>query len=455
VRESRRVSRPSVQPVFDALANALLGAGHSWLSRWVRGSLGDQANLGALRFEKGALHVSGAKLVFGGARTLVVERATLKGVLGALLGRDLEIDATLRVLENELGPVEVHGVVAGGRGGGEGRLTIATKTSCVAVEGRVAATGGIGGITARGTLSFHDAYELGIFRAAVRPHRSGGLDLDATLGGTLASPSIAGHVESAKLDLRLGDDPALPTLTFENVAGRVEVDATRVEWHDLAARIYGGSVSTSGFVKLDVHPVEVRAKIELGGVRVEQVSARADGTPLVARYVLGALALHGGVDYAEGVLSGESTLTLDDAEYLAVSRAAPSLEAYGLPVPAPAATSPLTARVEYEAKTFHVTNLSATVDGVVVEGAVSATLGGPIAGELTVDLLEAYLRRSAVLALPALLGARVTVPIVFAGLTADPAINFDIGRALETLVERNVVSDAVKGAIDGLLGRKR
>jgi len=208
-------------------------------------------------------------------------------------------------------------------------------------------------------------------------------------------------------------------------------------------------------VKLDVDPVEVHAKVELVDVRVEQVSAKADGTPLVARYVRGALALRGGVDYAEGRLSGESTVRLDDGEYLAVALAAPSLETYGLPVPPAAATSPLTARVEYEDATVHVTDLIASVDGVVVEGGVSATLGGPIAGELNVDLLESYLQRSVVLALPALLGARVTVPVVFAGLTADPAITFDIGRALESLVERNVVGDAVKEAIFGLLGRRR
>ncbi len=380
VRESRRVSRPSVQPVLDAVANALLAAGHGWLSRWVRGSLGEQAKLGALRFEKGALHVADAKLTIGDGKIVVIERAVLTGVLGAVLGRDLDFYATLRVLESELGPIEMRGVVAGGRGGGEGQITIATKTSCVVLDGRIAASGGIGGMTARGTLSFHDAYEVGILRSAVRPHRTGGLDLDATLGGTLRAPSIAGCVESAKLLLRLGDDPALPTLAFEEIKGRIEIDAQRIAWHDVTARIYGGRVRTTGIVKLDVAPVEVRAKVELAEIRVEQISTKADGTPLLAGHVHGSLGVRGGVDYVEGALSGETTITLDDGEFLAVALAAPSLEKYGLPVPHPAATSPLTARVEYVERTFHVTDLSASVDGVVVEGAISVTVGGPIAG---------------------------------------------------------------------------
>jgi hypothetical protein len=441
--------------VLDVLANALLAAGHGRVARWVRGALGEQAKLGTLRFVKGALHIDGARLVVGKTKTLLVERATLSGVFGALLGRELAFDAKLRPLETEVGDIQVRGVAVVGRGGGEGRVTITTKTSCVALEGRVAASGGIGGVTARGTLSFHDACELGIFRAAVRPHRTGGLDFDATLGGTLRAPSIAGPVTSAKIALRLGDDPALPTLTFEDVAGRLEVDGQHVAWTDLAGTIYQGRVRTSGVVRLDADPVEVRGSYELTGLRVEEVSTKSDGEPRLASYVRGALGGQGGVDYVAGALSGQAEVRLDDAEFLAVRLAAPSLEAYGLPVPSPTATSPLTARVEYEAGTLHVTNLRASVDGVDVEGVVSATIGGAITGELGVDLREEYLRRSVVLALPALLGARVTVPIVLAGLTAAPAVTFELGRALETLLERNVVGDAVKGALDDLLGRRR
>ena len=255
--------------------------------------------------------------------------------------------------------------------------------------------------------------------------------------------------------MRLGDDPALPTLTFEDVAGRLEVDGQHVAWTDLAGTIYQGRLRTTGVVKLDAHPVEVRGSYELTGLRVEEVSTKSDGAPLLASYVRGALGGQGGVDYVAGALSGQAEIRVDDAEFLAVRLAAPSLEAYGLPVPSPTATSPLTARVEYEAGTLHVTNLRASVDGVDVEGAVSATIGGAITGELGVDLREEYLRRSVVLALPALLGARVTVPIVLAGLTAAPAVTFELGRAFETLLERNVVGDAVKGALDDLLGRRR
>jgi hypothetical protein len=104
--------------------------------------------------------------------------------------------------------------------------------------------------------------------------------------------------------------------------------------------------------------------------------------------------------------------------------------------------------VRIERRSAQLTSITARLDGIDVEGEVAVSFDGELIGEIRANLLQGYLRRSLLLAVPAVLADRVTIPIVLGGSVRAPEVNADLARALGGLLSKNRVGDAVTGVMD-------
>jgi hypothetical protein len=310
--------------------------------------------------------------------------------------------------------------------------------------------GDLVGSTLRGRLAASDAVTLGIFSEPVAPRAPAVLDVDGRLTGTLLRPGITGRASCARFLLGVSADAAAPAFLVEDASALLDVDAERFAWHRFTGRFYGGSFSSSGAA---AYATGVEAALGWSGVRVELLPTHASGENRLASLLHGAssgeLRFEGRGDAPVGA---RGQLALSGPLYLVTRALAPRLDRYGLPRVRSRGRGPLSARLRFEGGVLHVESLAAAVEGVELAGDVRLGLDGAIGGTVVVHLLEAYLGQSALLAIPAALAGRVTVPVELGGTVSAPEIRTDGWQILEALLTRNRVGDAVKSVIDGLRG---
>ncbi len=377
---------------------------------------------------------------------------TLEGsiALADVLAAGVLPDA-IRARVEALGEATASGeIVVGANASVTGAFEIATSTSTLAVTPSVAAGGALAGTKLRGTLSFVDAVAVGIFPGAVRPRRIGVMEIDATVDGTFADAALAGRVTSPDLRLRLGDDAALPTIFFRDVATRLSVDARGLRWSDLSAKVLGGTLASSGSVGFD-DDVGLDSTISCADVRLEAIPSNVDGTTPLADQLRGGLHADIRVTYAAGALPAflaRGPLRITGPELLFMTSAGEKLARYGLPAPDTRGAGPIEAELDVREKVARVTGIAARLEGIDVDGDVTVGFDGALAGELRAHLLQGYLRRSLLLVLPAALADRVTVPITISGTVREPSVTADFVHTLDDFLQKNAIGSAVTGVMD-------
>ena len=106
-----------------------------------------------------------------------------------------------------------------------------------------------------------------------------------------------------------------------------------------------------------------------------------------------------------------------------------------------------------EAGELVVEPLTATVDAAELEGALRLRADGRLLGRLHVHLRAHYLAESPILAVPAALMGKVTIPVDLAGTIADPSFSTDALEILDGLLAqrgRRGAAGTVRTVLDGL-----
>lgn len=331
-----------------------------------------------------------------------------------------------------------------------GPVEATTATSRVAVDLALAKDGAPDGTALRGTLSFADAFALGLFPGPVRPRRVGAMEVDAKVRGGAASASIRGRVVSRELRLRLGDDAALPTIAFHDVDAQLEIDAKQVAWRALRAKVLGGVVTSSGSVALD--DGTVAASVGVAGVPLEAIAVDAKGTTPLADRVRGSAHVELDVAVASSEITARGRARVIDPDFLFLTAAADKLARYGLAAPPTRGAGPVEVDVVVRDRTLHASPIVARLEGIDVDGGVAVGFDGALSGTLNAHLLQGYLRRSILLAVPAALADRVTVPVTISGTVRAPDVSADFVHTLDDFLQKNAIGSAVTGVMDEIWG---
>ncbi len=327
-----------------------------------------------------------------------------------------------------------------------GSFAIETSRSALLFHLTVGAAGELLGSTLRGRVAAADAVTVGIFRGAVRPRSADVFSVDGRLAGTLARPGFSGRLGTTHTVIEV-DPAADAVLEIDDGSVLLDLDGERVAWSRFEGRLHGGRFSSSGRWG---RGGTLSAALEWSGVRVEEVPARAGVVGTVLRGASSGAVRFERESLAEHALRAHGTVALDEPVYLFLRSLAPALERYRLPILTERGEGPVRAAVRFESGAFVVERLSAALDGIEVEGAIRLDRDGRLVGRVAVTLLQEYLARSPILAIPAGLVGKVTLPVHVGGTARAPAFQTDAREILDGLIEGSRVREAVKSALDGL-----
>ncbi len=332
-----------------------------------------------------------------------------------------------------------------------GSFAIETPRSALLFHLAVGASGELAGSTLRGRFAAADAVTVGIFGGPVRPRPDDVFGLDARLAGTLARPGLSGRLGAARVGLRIdrARGASLP-LEIEEASVLLDVDSEGLAWHRLAGRIHGGRFSSSG--RLARAAGTLGATLEWSGVRVE---AAGGALATVLRGASSGALRFERESLADHALEARGSVALDEPVYLFVRSFAPALERYRLPPLRARGGGPVRAGVHLQRGEIVVEPISASLDGIEVEGSVRLDREGRLLGRLAVHVLPAYLARSPILAIPAALSGKVTLPVHIGGTPSAPDLRTDALEILDGLIAGSRVGEAVKSALDGLWSAAR
>lgn len=335
-----------------------------------------------------------------------------------------------------------------------GALAVTTPRTDLRLTLAHGGDGSLVGSTLRGRIDAEDAATIGLFPRSVRPGSGARAEVDARLGGTLDAPAISGRLRGDALVLAITADPAYPSIAVSDIDVLVDADRGRLSWHRLRGRFCGGTFASSGRVAFG-DGGGIHAVVGFADVRVEQIPTSASGPSRLASLLHGAasgevrLDRHG---FGDAPLSARGEITVADPRYLAARDLTEQLARFGLPRLRTTGRGPLTARVRLAHRELFVDALRAAVEGVDLAGDVRASLDGRLDGRVTVDLSAAYLSASPLLAVPAAIAGRVTIPVTLAGTVSAPEIRTDARAILDELMGRSRIGDTLRGVVGDLRG---
>src|SRR5262249_23314 len=139
----------------------------------------------------------------------------------------------------------------------------------------------------------------------------------------------------------------------------------------------------------------------------------------------GALALElalAGERGAPITLHGRARLHDPIYRFLEAPSTTSQLARFGLPAPAARGVGPAQAKLRLEGGALQLEEIFARVEGIDVRGALVVEDEGALRGELESHLLDDYLRRSVILALPGAFARKVVVPITVRGTARAPDV---------------------------------
>lgn len=323
----------------------------------------------------------------------------------------------------------------------EGSFALETPRSALLFHLTASASGELLGSTLRGRFAAVDAVTVGIVREPVRPRPADVVGLDARLTGTLARPGLTGRLSAARLALEVGG----ATLEIEQASVLLDVDSDRLAWQGLSGSLLGGRFASSGRIG---RGGTLGATVEWSGVRVDALPV-----PALAAALRGASS--GALRFereslAEHALQAQGRVTVEDPVYLFVRSLAPALARYRLPPLRARGGGPIRADVRLSRGEMVVERLDAALDGIEVNGTIRRDRRGQLVGRAEVHLLQGYLARSPILAIPAALSSKVVLPVYIAGTASAPDLQTNAREILDGLIQGTRVGEAVKSALDGL-----
>ncbi len=337
-----------------------------------------------------------------------------------------------------------------------GSFTLSTPRSALLFQLTLGAAGELLGSTLRGSLAAADALALGLASLPSEPVRLGPAAvfvLDLRLAGTLARPGAAGRVTSARASFDLGDSL---TLALEDISVLLDVDPDRIAWQRLTGRFCGGTFSSSGRIALGAGGSALRADVAWRGVRVQDLPTGALGERALATVLRGVSS--GELRFERRGLPGQGLgargrVTIAQPAYRFARSLAPALARYGLPPIRTRGEGPLVATVRLDGGEILVEPLTAAVEAAELDGALRLGLDGRLLGRVRVHVHERYLAGSPILAVPAALMGKVTIPVDLGGTLDDPELRTDALEILDGLLARRGrpgVGGAVRGVLESL-----
>ena len=315
----------------------------------------------------------------------------------------------------------------GPTGAASGALTLTTPRSALDLRLTLGPAGELLGSTLRGTLAAADAFAVGRASAPwtlppelLRIDPSTALTLDLRLAGTLARPGVAGRVAAARASIDAGGGVAL---AIEDVSALLDAGPDRVAWQRLVGRFCGGAFSSSGHVAIGQGGGALDAEVAWRGVRVQDLPTGPPGERAIASVLRGVSS--GALRFERRGLPGQAlvargSVTVASPVYRFARSLTPALGRYGLPPIRARGEGPLAAAVRIEDGELVVEPLTAAVDAAELEGALRLRPDGRLLGRLRVHLRAHYLAGSPILAVPAALMGKVTIPVDLAGTHRRP-----------------------------------
>lgn len=237
-----------------------------------------------------------------------------------------------------------------------------------------------------------------------------------------------------------------PPLSLHDVSAELYADGDGVAWRHLNARLQGGWVASLGAAGRGALSAEVTVTdVDVAGLTLE-------GRPLGewASGLLGGelvLTRHA----STGAMVGEGALSLRRGAYPALLRLGPFLARYGLPHPELAAAGDATLRFVLAPDHLSVIDATVRLTGATVRGGVTFGFDRTVRGRLDVRIEDAYLRKSTLFVLPAVLAEEIHVPVSLRGTLDTPRVEADLVSTVGRFIERNRLTELFDEAVDDVL----
>ena len=334
-------------------------------------------------------------------------------------------------------------------------VTLKTETAAggtsLTLEGALAAGRTFESTRLRGILTVSDLLGTGAFAGALRPLAEGTLQLEATVRGSLREPVLDGFVTAPQLSLAFHEGAAsgafersatAPVITLTDVATLLRYDRTKVVWHRLAARAYGGTLGGEGVA---VRAGGFSASLALRNVAAGTIPIDASNRPL-SDLASGRLAVD--LRFVTGG-SAEGALALEDGVFPVLLRAQGPFAKVGLTVPPQTASAPATCTITLNARGWAFAEVVAAVPGCATTGRVDVASDGTVDGALVVRLGSELLEKSKLTRLPSLLANQLVVPVRITGAASRPHVDADLAACFGTLL-----SDAAGGVASLFTGSR-
>lgn len=303
------------------------------------------------------------------------------------------------------------------------------------------------GSTLTGDVALSDVLASGLVAGGWEP--SGIVTVDALVGrATARGPVVLVALDSERIVVTAAEPPLVAVAT--NVFAALRVDAGGVMWSRLEARLYGGTVASSGIWEREGRQ---QARVSFSQVAVHELPAIAGREPhdLVRGRVSGSV-----IGRVDGHLIAAGDLMLEDAAFPVLDLVRPVLARYGLRPPNEDAFGPVTATIVGNDWGLALRNVKVDLRGATLRGDLGVSRLRVLDGRAEVTLEEAYLRTSKLLTLPRVLADHLVVPIRIDGPLERPRIHARLGESLGRFLEDNRVTAFVTSAVEEaqfLLGR--
>jgi hypothetical protein len=207
-------------------------------------------------------------------------------------------------------------------------------------------------------------------------------------------------------------------------------------WNRLTARLYGGSVTSSG--RLARKTGRLDATLAWRDLRIEDVPTRASGERALAAILAGACS--GEVRFerasrAANALGATGHVSLAEPRFLFVQSLAEPLSRYRLPAIDARGTKPATMTLRLERGELVAEPIALSLEGLDVDGVLRLREGRRVLGRLVVRLRDAYLAQSPLLAIPAALAGEVAIPLYILGTPGAIDVQTDALEILDGLLK--------------------
>ncbi|HSO40174.1 MAG TPA: hypothetical protein VLT33_46930, partial [Labilithrix sp.] len=340
------------------------------------------------------------------------------------------------------------------------RRDLAPEGTSLVLEGALAADRRVDGTSVRGTLAIADLLTTGLFDGALRPLPEGALRVEATLKGHVDDVVLSGFVTAAQLSLAFYEradstfqrSTTSPVIPLTELAALFRYDRSKLVWHRLAARAYGGTIGGVGMLGRAGAFVGLQTAVAVRDVAAGHLPIDASGRTL-SDLAHGRLAVDMRFD-REGAsprpTTGSGALRLEDGVFPLLLRAKAPLEKYGLALPAQSASAPATCSIVLHERGWSFGDVSAAVPGCATTGRVDLTTDGALDGALVVKLGQELLEKSAVTLLPSLLAEHLVVPVRITGAASRPHVDADLAACFGRLLSDNRVSTLLSEAAGGV-----